>query len=52
MVLSFVLGAMNLLWMAVLTTMIVAEQRTPRRWHLNRCFGMVFIAWGVVLIVI
>ena len=52
MVLSFVLGAMNLLWMAILTAMIVAEQRAPRRWHLSRCFGIAFIAWGVALIVI
>ena len=50
MALSFVLGVMNLLWMAVLTTMIVAEQRTPRRWQLGRGFGVALVAWGVTLI--
>ncbi len=50
MVLSFVLGVMNLLWMAALTAMIVAEQRTPRRWQLGRGFGVVFVAWGAALI--
>ena len=50
MVLSFVLGVMNLLWMAVLTAMIVAEQRTPRRWQLGRGFGVALVAWGVALI--
>jgi predicted metal-binding membrane protein len=50
MVLSFVLGVMNLVWMAVLTAMIVAEQRTPRRWQLGRGFGVVLVAWGVALI--
>jgi len=50
MVLSFVLGVVNLLWMAVLTAMIVAEQRAPRRWRLGRGFGVVFLVWGVALI--
>ena len=50
--LSFVLGIMNLLWMAVLTAMIVAEQRAPRRWQLGRGFGVVFVAWGLALIAI
>ena len=52
MVLSFVLGVMNLVWMAVLTAMIVAEQRTPRRWRLGRGFGVVLVAWGIALIAI
>jgi len=50
MALSFVLGIMNLLWMAVLTAMVVAEQRAPRRWRLGRVFGVVFLAWGAVLV--
>ena len=50
MALSFVLGVMNLLWMAVLTAMIVAEQRAPARWKLGPGFGVLLLAWGIALI--
>jgi len=52
MALAFVLGIMNLLWMAVLTAMIVAEQRTPRTWRLHQAFGVALTAWGALLILI
>ena len=51
MLLSFVLGAMNLLWMAALTLMIVAEQNSPRRLRLDRVFGVALSVWGLALIV-
>ena len=50
MALSFALGIMNLLWMAILTVMIAAEQRAPRTWHLRQAFGIALTAWGAVLI--
>lgn len=52
MALAFVLGIMNLLWMAVLTAMIVAEQRTPRRWRLRQAFGVALAAWGALLLLV
>ena len=51
MALAFVLGAMNLLWMAALTLLVVLEQRTPRRWRLGRAFGMALCVWGALRIV-
>ncbi len=50
MALSFVLGIMNLLWMAVLTAMILAEQRAPKAWRLRQAFGMALVAWGALLL--
>lgn len=52
MALSFILGTMNLLWMAMLTAMIVAEQRAPRRWRLRQAFGLAFTTWGALLIAV
>ena len=43
---------MNLLWMAVLTVMIVAEQRAPRKWRLRQAFGITLTAWGTLLALI
>lgn len=50
MALAFVLGLMNLLWMAVLTAMIVAEQRVSRAWRLREAFGVGLALWGVALL--
>lgn len=51
MALAFVLGVMNLAWMAVLTVVIVTEQWTPKRWQLGRVYGLAFVAWGALLLV-
>jgi len=50
MALAFVLGVMNLLWMAVLTVIIVTEQWAPRRLRLGQAYGIAFLFWGVLLI--
>lgn len=50
MALSFALGIMNLLWMAVLTVMIVAEQRAPRAWRLREAFGAALASWGTFVL--
>ncbi len=52
MALSFALGIMNLLWMAVLTAIIVVEQRSPPAWRLREAFGVSFAAWGLLLVAI
>ncbi len=50
MALSFALGLMNLLWMAVLTVMIVGETLAPRGEMLSRMFGVCLAGWGFWLL--
>ncbi len=45
-VLLFVLGVMNLLWIAVLTMLVLAEQLVPRGHLLGRIAGLLMIGWG------
>ena len=50
MVLLFVLGVMNLLWIAVLTVFVLAEKVVPRGDLLGRIAGLLMIGWGGWLI--
>ena len=50
MVLLFVLGVMNLLWIAVLTVFVLAEKVVPRGHLLGRIAGLLMIGWGGWLI--
>jgi len=50
MALAFAAGVMNLLWMAAITVMLVAEQRAPRSWRLRQVFGAGLVAWGATLL--
>ena len=50
MVLLFVLGVMNLPWVAVLTIVVLAEKTLPHGQILSRGLGLLLIAWGVWLI--
>ncbi len=50
MVLLFVLGVMNLPWVAVLTIVVLAEKLLPHGRRLSRALGVGLIAWGVWLI--
>jgi predicted metal-binding membrane protein len=45
--LMFVGGAMNLLWMAVLSLLMLGEKVAPASWHFNRGAGVVLIAWDM-----
>jgi predicted metal-binding membrane protein len=49
MTLMFVLGTMNLLWMAALTVLMLVEKSAPGGPAIGRWSGAVFVAWGVVL---
>jgi len=49
MVLMFVGGAMNLVWMAVLTIIMLLEKVLPRGDVFGRALGVVFVVWGVAL---
>ena len=50
MVLLFVLGVMNLPWVAVLTIVVLAEKTLPRGVLLSRGLGVVLMAWGAWLV--
>ncbi len=51
MLLLFVLGVMNLPWVAVLTIVVLAEKLLPHGERLSRGLGMLVICWGFWLIV-
>jgi len=46
MVLMFVGGAMNLVWMAILTIIMLLEKVLPRGDVFGRVMGVVFVVWG------
>lgn len=50
MLLLFVLGIMNLAWIAVLTIVVLAEKLLPSGRPISRGLGAVLIAWGFWLI--
>lgn len=49
MVLLFVTGIMNLLWMALLTVYVLAEKVVPGGRWLSYSFGLFCIGWGIML---
>jgi predicted metal-binding membrane protein len=50
MLLLFVLGVMNVLWIALLAAFVLFEKILPRvRWF-DRLSGLVFIGWGAALL--
>ncbi len=50
MVLLFVLGVMNLLWVALLTIVVLAEKTLPYGEILSRGFGVLLVVWGAWLV--
>ncbi len=51
MVLLFVLGVMNLPWVAALTVAVLIEKVSPRGDVLSRILGGLLIVWGGWLII-
>ncbi len=49
--LLFVLGVMNLLWIAVLAGFVLLEKAAPQGQALSRASGVGLIAWGVLMAV-
>ncbi len=47
MTLSFVLGVMNLLWMAILTAFMLLEKVTPWSKWVSRVSGLALVVWGL-----
>jgi len=50
MILLFVLGVMNLAWVAVLAIFVLAEKVAPRGVMVSRVGGVVLALWGVVVL--
>lgn len=50
MAVMFVVGAMNLLWMAVLTLGMLVEKLAPPAWRLSTLSGVALIGWGLWLV--
>jgi predicted metal-binding membrane protein len=50
MIVSFALGTMNLLWMALLTLMLCVEKIAPAGGFFSRLFGVALVVWGLWLI--
>ncbi len=46
MILSFVLGVMNILWMVALTAFMVLEKVTDNKW-IRWAAGMILVVWGL-----
>ncbi len=46
MVLSFVLGVMNMLWMAALTAFMLLEKLIDNTW-ISRTAGVMLVVWGL-----
>ncbi len=49
MAVMFVVGAMNLVWMAALTLFMLGEKVAPARWRLGQVAGGVLMLWGLVV---
>ena len=46
MLVLFVVGVMNLLWIALLTVFVLLEKTLPRGLWISRASGGALIAWG------
>ncbi|MEO6033267.1 MAG: DUF2182 domain-containing protein, partial [Burkholderiaceae bacterium] len=51
MAVMFVVGAMNLVWMAMLTLLVLCEKIVPARWRLDRAVGVTLLGLGAWLAV-
>lgn len=49
MAVMFVVGAMNLTWMAALALLVLGEKFSPARWKLSHLAGAVLIVWAVLV---
>lgn len=49
MVILYVTGVVNLVWVALLSILVLAEKLLPRGFRLGRIAGLGLMAWGMVL---
>ena len=52
MALLFVCGVMNLVWIAALAVLVLAEKIAPAGQWIGRGAGAVLLAWAVVVLVV
>jgi predicted metal-binding membrane protein len=52
MALLFVGGVMNLLWIAILAVLVLAEKLAPHGLWVSRVCGAVLVAWGVATLAV
>ena len=50
MLLLFVMGVMNFLWIAVLSVFVLLEKMSPKTLRVNCVWGILFIGWGTLII--
>jgi predicted metal-binding membrane protein len=50
MVLLFVVGVMNLFWVAALTLLVCVEKLLPARAQISAATGVVLLGWGVIVL--
>jgi predicted metal-binding membrane protein len=51
MTLLFVVGVMNLIWVAAIAAFVLAEKLAPRGTRLARVAGVLLIMWGAYVLV-
>ncbi|MHA6646206.1 copper chaperone, partial [Mesorhizobium sp. A623] len=49
MAVMFVVGTMNLIWMALLAALVLSEKIIPARWRFDWVVGAGLILWGGAL---
>lgn len=52
MAVMFVVGTMNLAWMAVVALAVLGEKLVPARWRFDSVVGVVLIVWGAATVVL
>ncbi len=50
MALLFVLGVMNLVWIAALAAFVLAEKAVPQGQKVSRATGLVLVVWGALMV--
>lgn len=48
MAVMFVVGTMNLAWMALLSLVVLGEKLVPTHWYFDRVVGGLLITWGLI----
>jgi predicted metal-binding membrane protein len=50
MVLLFVYGVMNLVWIVAITAVVLAEKLLPANRWFHRALGVALIGWGAIVL--
>lgn len=49
MAVMFVVGTMNILWMAILTIFVLCEKVAPPSWHISQAGGIALLVWAAII---